>query len=332
MNPFGYVRVGTAVEAIGLLSQSRGARVIAGGTNILDLMKGWIETPAELVDITALPYAEITETAEGLVIGALATMSRVAEDRTVRERCPLIAEALLAGATPQLRNVATIGGNLMQRTRCDYFRDTGFTACNKRSPGSGCDALDGENRKHAVLGTSDHCIATHPSDLAVALVALDAGVRLLGPRGPRTVRVEDFHLLPGETPDRETVIEPGELIVGVEVPSPPAAARSTYLKVRDRASFEFALASAAVLLEPDGDRIRSARVALGGVATKPWRSHEAESVLTGAEIGEPVFRAAAEAALRGTRPRVHNAYKPELARRTLVRALQEAALHDDERS
>jgi xanthine dehydrogenase YagS FAD-binding subunit len=198
-------------------------------------------------------------------------------------------------------------------------------ACNKRSPGSGCAALEGENRKHAVLGTSDHCIATHPSDLAVALVALDASVRLLGPLGSRAVRVEDFHLLPGATPEREAAIGPAELILAVEVPALPPAVRSTYLKVRDRASFEFALASAAVVLEADGGRIRSARVALGGVATKPWRSREAEAVLTGAELGKPAFQAAAEAAMRGAVPRGHNAYKVELARRTLVRALTEVA-------
>jgi xanthine dehydrogenase YagS FAD-binding subunit len=306
-------------------------------------MKDWVETPVELVDITSLPFGGVRETAEGLEIGGLATMSQVAVNAAVRERFPLISAALLAGATPQLRNVATVGGNLMQRTRCDYFRDpsfnslppggggsgwggsSSFPACNKRSPGSGCAALEGENRKHAVLGTSDHCIATHPSDLAVALVALDASVRLLGPLGSRAVRVEDFHLLPGATPEREAAIGPAELILAVEVPALPPAVRSTYLKVRDRASFEFALASAAVVLEADGGRIRSARVALGGVATKPWRSREAEAVLTGAELGEPAFQAAAEAAMRGAVPRGHNAYKVELARRTLVRALTEVA-------
>lgn len=322
MNPFAYAAARDVAEAIGLLSRSPGARVIAGGTTLLDLMKSGIESPTELVDITALPLREITETADGLAIGALATMAEVAADRRVGERCPLIAEALLAGATPQLRNMATIGGNLLQRTRCDYFRDPGFPACNKRAPESGCDALLGENRKHAVLGTSDRCIATHPSDLAVALVALDATVRLAGPGGERAVAIADFHLLPGDTPDRESALEPGELVVAVEVPSPPPAARSTYVKVRDRASFEFALVSVAVLLEIEGSSIRSARVALGGVATKPWRSREAEDVLVGAGITEAVFRSAAHEALRDARPREHNAYKVELARRTLVRALR----------
>jgi xanthine dehydrogenase YagS FAD-binding subunit len=325
VNPLGYVRPEDPGEAIELLSRSPRARVIAGGTTILDLAKSLVEAPAELVDITALPYAGIAETSGGLEIGALVTMSQAAEHPAVRARCPLVAEALLAGATPQLRNMATIGGNLLQRTRCDYFRDPGFGACNKRTPGSGCGALEGENRKHAVLGTSDHCLATHPSDLAVALVALDARVRLLGPGGARALAVEEFHLAPGETPERETRKEAAELITAVEVPVPQPGARSRYLKVRDRASYEFALASAAVLLDTDGGRVRSARIALGGVATRPWRCREAEAVLAGAEASEPAFRAAAEAALWGAQPRAHNAYKVELAKRTLVRALVEAA-------
>jgi len=325
VNPVGYVRPEDPGEAIELLSRSPGARVIAGGTTILDLAKSLVEAPAELVDITALPYAGIAETPAGLEIGALVTMSQAAEHPAVRARCPLVAEALLAGATPQLRNMATIGGNLLQRTRCDYFRDPGFAACNKRAPGTGCAALEGENRKHAVLGTSEHCIATHPSDLAVALVALDARVRLLGAGGARTLSVEDFHLAPGETPERETRMDPAELITAVEVPAPPPGVRSRYLKVRDRASYEFALVSAAVLLEADGGRVRSASIALGGVATRPWRSREAEAVLAGAEAAQPAFRAAAEAALQGAVPRAHNAYKVELAKRTLVRALAEVA-------
>jgi CO/xanthine dehydrogenase FAD-binding subunit len=325
VNPFTYAKPADAAEAMALLHASPAARAIAGGTTLLDLMKDGVEAPPELVDITALPYGDIVETGRGVEIGALATMSRVATHPAVRERLPLVAQALLAGATPQLRNVATIGGNLLQRTRCDYFRDPAFTACNKRTPGSGCAALLGEHRKHAVLGTSDRCIATHASDLAVALVALDATVRLLGPAGSRTVPVEDFHLAPGETPERETVLGPAELVVAVEVPFPPAGARSTYRKVRDRASYEFALASAAVVLETEGARVRSVRVALGGVATRPWRCRQAEAVLAGAEAGEPAFRAAADAALRGAELRPQNAYKVELARRTLVRALTEVA-------
>lgn len=325
MNPFDYVKPASAAEALDLLSGSPAARPIAGGTTILDLMKDWVETPLELVDITSLPFAQIAETPDGLEVGALATMGEVAESPAVRERFPLIAAALVAGATPQLRNMATIGGNLLQRTRCDYFRDPAFPSCNKRAPGSGCAALDGENRKHAILGTSRHCIATHPSDLAVALVAMDAGVRLLGPRGERTVPVEDFHLLPGTTPERETAIEQGELIVAVQVPPLPPGARSIYIKVRDRASYEFALVSAAVALEVSGDRVGSARIAMGGVGTKPWRSREAEAVLAASEVGADSFRAAAEAAVRDATPRAGNAYKVELARRTLVRALTEVA-------
>jgi xanthine dehydrogenase YagS FAD-binding subunit len=327
MNPFAYVRTNDPQEAIALLQARLTSSAIAGGTTILDLMKAGIEAPAELVDITPLPFRDIEEdrATGALRIGALATMADVATHPIVRERFPLIAEALEAGATPQLRNMATIGGNLMQRTRCDYFRDPAFAACNKRAPGSGCAARDGENRKHAVLGTSDHCIATHPSDLAVALVALDALVHLQGPEGARTMPVEDFHLLPGATPDRETAIHKGELIRAVEIPPAPPAASAVYRKVRDRASYEFALVAVAALLTIEDGRIATARIALGGVATKPWRSREAETVLTGSPPDQPTFEAAASAAMEDARPRTHNAYKIDLARRTIALALKEAA-------
>ncbi|HEX6492274.1 MAG TPA: xanthine dehydrogenase family protein subunit M [Candidatus Dormibacteraeota bacterium] len=326
MNPFAYARPEDPEEAIALLDADTTSSAIAGGTTILDLMKAGIEVPAQLVDITPLPFHDIEDDdARGVLrIGALATMSDVARHPTIRDRFPLIELALEAGATPQLRNMATIGGNLMQRTRCDYFRDPAFAACNKRLPGSGCAARDGENRKHAVLGTSDHCIATHPSDLAVALVALDARIHLQGPDGARTIPVEDFHLLPGATPHRETAIRRGELIRSVEILAPPHAARAVYRKVRDRASYEFALVAVAALLTIEDDRIATARVALGGVATKPWRSREAEAALTGAPPTHATFEAAATAALRDAHPRTHNAYKVDLARRTIALALTEA--------
>jgi xanthine dehydrogenase YagS FAD-binding subunit len=247
----------------------------------------------------------------------------VASDAVVRERYPVLSQALLAGASGQLRNLATVGGNLLQRTRCSYFRDPGVAACNKRRPGSGCAALLGENRRHAVLGGSPHCIATHASDFAVALVALDGSVRLRGRDGERVVAVEDLHRVPGDTPHVETVMTPGEIITAIDVPAAPAlAARSTYLKVRDRASFEFALVSAAVALDADGDHIRSARVAMGGVGTKPWRMRAVEDALTGARRQRAAYQAAAERAADGAIPHTHNAFKLELMRRTLVRALE----------
>jgi xanthine dehydrogenase YagS FAD-binding subunit len=251
--------------------------------------------------------------------------SDMAHHDLIRSRYPLLSRAILAGASPQLRNMATTGGNLLQRTRCYYFRDTS-APCNKRDPGAGCSALDGYNRIHAVLGTSEHCIATHPSDLSVALAALDAVVRLSGRSGERTVPFNDFHVTPGDRPERETVIEPGELITAVDIPPLPFAARSVYLKVRDRASYAFALASAAVALDMQGGTIRDARVALGGVATKPWRAREAERALLGQRADPVSYRAAADAALSGAVPRTHNAFKIELAKRTLVRALTLATL------
>ena len=261
-----------------------------------------------------------------LRIDAMVRNSAVAFHPAIRERYPILSEAILSGASPQLRNMATVGGNLMQRTRCTYFRDPRW-ACNKRSPGSGCSALEGYHRGHAILGTSEHCFATHPSDMSVALVALDAVVEVEGPRGTRRIPIEDFHRLPGDTPHIETSLEPDELIVAVELPKPAAAWRGQYLKVRDRASYEFALVSVAALLEVADGRIRAARIAFGGVGTKPWRGVAVEKALIGANAGPDAFRAAAERAVEGASPRRDNRFKVELLQRALVRALDEVS-HD----
>jgi xanthine dehydrogenase YagS FAD-binding subunit len=324
MLPFTYQKATSVQDAIGHAADA-GATFIAGGTTLLDLMKLNVETPATLVDINRVPLDGIDDVPDGsLRVGALVRNSDLAHDRRVVSRFPVLSQAILAGASAQLRNMATTGGNLMQRTRCYYFRDPIYP-CNKREPGTGCSALDGFNRIHAVLGGSDHCIATHPSDMAVALVALDAVVHTHGSSGERTIPITDFHLLPGATPERETALRPGELITHVTLPPTPFAARSFYVKLRDRASYEFALASAAAAIEVDGDTIRSVRLALGGVATKPWRALEAERVLIGKTANEGAFRSAADAAMRDAVPRRHNAYKIELARRAIVRALTEAA-------
>jgi xanthine dehydrogenase YagS FAD-binding subunit len=323
MHPFAYRRAQDA-DAASALAGAAGSDVIAGGTDLLQLMKDDVRRPNRLIDITGLPWTRIESGPAGLRLGALARMSDVADASAVRDNYPVISEALLASASPQVRNMATIGGNLMQRTRCVYFRDVA-TACNKRAPGSGCSALDGENRLHAVLGGSADCVATHASDLAVALVALDAMVLLRGASGERRVPLDAFHLLPGDTPERETVLQPGELIVAVEVPAAPHARRSHYLKIRDRASFEFALASAAVALEVEGGVIRQSRIALGGVATKPWRARAAEALLAGRPPVPATFVAAADEALAGARPLQQNGFKIELAKRTVVRALHTAA-------
>lgn len=320
MEPFSYSRVEDPATAIALLAAHPKAAYIAGGTTILDLMKDDVLHPDLLIDITHLPLRGIEVTEDRVLIGALTTMSEAARDPLIRERYPVIAEALLASASPQLRNMATLGGNLLQRTRCSYFRDPAF-ACNKREPGAGCAALTGENRMHAILGTSDACIATHGSDLAVALVALDALVLVDGPSGRRRIPLTDFYLLPGTTPEREHVLAPQELIVALEIPTMFNATRSAYLKVRDRASYEFALVSAAVALELDGTTIRAARIALGGVGTIPWRARIAETLLQGAPLTRDAFAAAAEAAAAGAIPQRDNAFKIELARRTLTRTL-----------
>ena len=322
MQPFEYSRAKETSAAIKSLTSHARAKFVAGGTNLLDLMKEHVETPDRLVDVNELPLSAIESVAGGVRIGALNRMSATAAHETIRTNFPAISEALLLSASPQLRNMASIGGNLMQRTRCPYFRDITFEACNKRNPGSGCSAIDGENRMHAILGTSDSCIATHPSDLAVALAAFDAVVHVRGPKGDREIAAKDFHLLPGSTPHREHALALDEIITAVFVPSAAHARTSHYLKVRDRASYEFALTSAAVGLGLDGRTIRSSRIALGGVGTKPWRSMEAESVLIGKTVSTDVFRAAAEAALRGAKAQRQNGFKIELARNTIVRALE----------
>ncbi|MES2695751.1 MAG: xanthine dehydrogenase family protein subunit M, partial [Verrucomicrobiota bacterium] len=297
---------------------------VAGGTTLIDLVKLDVMRPTRLLDINRLPLAQIESLPDGgLRIGALVRNSDLAWHATVKERYPVLSEALLSGATAQLRNMATTAGNLMQRTRCPYFRDN-VSACNKRTPGSGCAALEGYNRLHAVLGGSESCIATHPSDMCVALAVLDATIHVQAANGgERTIPFADFHLLPGNTPEREHALRLGELITAVTLPPPPVGARQHYLKLRDRESFEFALASAAIVAVRDGDVIREARVALGGVGTKPWRSPDAEAALRGKPATEATFEAAATAALRGAHGREHNAFKIPLAQQALRRALSE---------
>ena len=324
MMAFDLARAKSVKHAIELLSANRGAKLIAGGTNLVDLMKESVETPGMLVDITRLPLDTIDViTNGGLSIGALATNSAVAYDAAVQASYPLLSSAILAGASPQLRNMASTGGNLLQRTRCYYFYDTA-TACNKRVPGSGCSAIGGLNRIHAILGTSEQCIATHPSDMCVALAALDAVVCVAGPRGQRRIAFEDFHRLPGDTPQIDTNLEPDEIIIAVELPAANFGNHYAYLKVRDRASYAFALVSVAAALELDGDKIVRARIALGGVAHKPWRDRVAERSLTGQAVGRAPFEAFATALLQTAKPQSDNAFKIDLAHRAIVRALKQA--------
>ncbi|QDL09277.1 xanthine dehydrogenase family protein subunit M [Brasilonema octagenarum UFV-E1] len=320
MQPFSYKKAGGADNAVALVSPQEQAAYLAGGTSLIDLMKLNVQTPQQLVDINPLPLSKIEMHNNGVRIGAMARNSDVAYDAMIRERYPVLSEALLSGASPQLRNMASVGGNLLQRTRCYYFRDTAFP-CNKRVPGSGCPAIEGHNRIHAILGGSDRCIATHPSDMAVAMVALDAVVQIRGSKGERSVPLVDFHLLPGETPERETVLQHGELIVAVDLPGSPFARRSHYLKVRDRASYAFAMASVATALDIQNGIIRSARIALGGVGTKPWRAYAAEKLLVNKPANEATFQAAANAAVAGSKPQKYNGFKVELTKRTIVRAL-----------
>jgi xanthine dehydrogenase YagS FAD-binding subunit len=297
-------------------------RFIAGGTNLVDFMKLTVETPQKLVDINHLPFGKIEALPDGgLSIGAVVRNSDLAYHPIVRKNYAVLSEAILSGASPQLRNMATTAGNLLQRTRCMYFRDTAMP-CNKREPGSGCAAITGINRSLAILGTSEHCIATNPSDMNVAMAALEATIHIRGTKGERSVPIGDFYLLPGNTPQRETVLEPGDLITHVTLPPPAPGSRSLYLKLRDRASYEFALASAAVVITAAGGKITRARVALGGVGTKPWRSPEAEAELTGQPATQAVFQKAADAALRGAKPQSQNGFKIELAKRCLVHALK----------
>ncbi len=327
MNLFDYVRAGTVAEAISAASQP-GTAYLAAGTNLLDLMKGGVSRPDRLVDITRLPGLDAIEMLPdgGLRIGALVRNSDLAYHPEVAKHYPAVAEALLSGASGQLRNAATVGGNLLQRTRCAYFYDTA-SACNKRAPGAGCDAKGGENHHYAVLGWSEHCIATHPSDFCVPLVAFDTVVEIEGRAGRRETPLDAFHRLPGDEPSRETVLEPGDLVVALRLPATATgfAAHSRYLKIRERTSYAFAVVSASAGLRLDGQTIVEARLALGGVASKPWRAREAEHLLAGQQCGEAAFAAAATAALGAAKPSGDNASKIELARRVLMRALTLAA-------
>ncbi|MFE5564996.1 FAD binding domain-containing protein [Amycolatopsis japonica] len=320
MFPFSYTKAADLDAALD--AGRRGGRYIAGGTTLVDLMRETVERPGTVVDISALPLREITTTPRGGVrIGALVSMSDAAADRALRARFPVVTEALELSASPQLRNMASIGGNIMQRTRCTYFRDVS-AACNKRRPGSGCAARDGVNRTHAILGTSEHCVATHPSDVAVAFAALDASVRLLGPDGEREVAFGDFLLRPGNAPDREQALKPGELITAVEIPAHPQPSRSGYLKVRDRQSYEFALTSAAVALHITGGVIRGAKVAAGGVGTVPWKLSTVEQHLVGKRPSDRLWSEAAARAADGAQPLTHNEFKVELLKRTVERQLR----------
>ena len=323
MRPFEYIRADEVGSAIARVSGDPNAQYLAGGTTQVDLMlKDGVLEPERLVDITRLPLRGITRGGDVLRVGALATMEELAADTTVAERMPFVREALLSSASTQLRNMATIGGNILQRTRCRYFRDSAVAACNKRTPGSGCAAVSGAARMHAILGASQHCIALHASDLCVSLVALDAVVHTQGADSERSIPLTEFYLTPGDRPDLETVLQHGELITAIDIPLLPSGTRSGYLKVRDRASYEFALASAAVALAISDGVIAHARVALGGVGTVPWRAPEAEAVLRGAPATAEAFRAAADAAVHDPFTVPGTGFKVELAKRTLVRILE----------
>ena len=320
MDAFSFTRPTTPAAAIQSAAKPK-AKFVAGGTNLIDMMKLNVERPTEIIDINALSLDQITATPTGgLVLGALARNSDVAHHPDVLRDYPVLSQALLSGASPQLRNMATTGGNLLQRTRCVYFRDTAH-ACNKREPGTGCSAIEGHNRMLAILGTSKDCIATNPSDQNVALTALEATIQIQGSKGKRSIPIADFYLVPGTTPHRETILEPGDLITSVTLPPPAPGAKSLYLKLRDRAAYEFALASAAIVLKVDAGKITKARVALGGVGTKPWRSHEAEAALIGHPADRASFLRAAESALKDAKPQSENAFKVELSKRCIVRAL-----------
>jgi xanthine dehydrogenase YagS FAD-binding subunit len=326
MRPFTYTCAKTVDDAIAARGNSADACFIGGGTNLLDLMKMGVERPSRLVDIHRLPLNTIEEHESGIRIGAMVSNTDAANHPLVRARYPLLSQAILAGASQQLRNMATMGGNLLQRTRCYYFYDPSYKECNKRAPGSGCAAKDGYNRMHAILGASDECIAVHPSDMCVALAALDAVVQVKGPAGERSIAMTGFHRLPGTTPNVDTNLRPGELITAIDIPSLPAARRSAFLKVRDRNSYAFALVSVAAIVDTDsGGVVREARIAFGGVAHKPWRATKAERALQGKKLDETTLRAAAEEELAGAKAYRHNAFKIELAKRSMVRAALTAA-------
>ena len=322
MRAFDYASPATVAEAVRLVGERPGAGFIAGGTDLLNLMKDGARAHDRIVDINALPLGDVVQTNGVIRIGALARMADVATHPAVRRALPVVSQALLASASPQVRNMAAISGNLLQRTRCGYFRDAG-SPCNKRVPGSGCPAIDGQNRGHAVLGGSDHCIAVHPSDFAVALLAVDAVVLTRGPSGSRRIPIGDFHLTPGSTPDRENVLAHGELIVAVEVPATPMAAKSAYLKLRDRTTFEFAVVAVAAALDLRGPVVRDLRLTFGGIATKPWRSPEAEAALRGKTITDATLAAAGQALVSGAVARQQNAFKVDLVQRALAGHLRE---------
>jgi len=322
---FQYARANDVADAVRLITADPRAKFIAGGTNLIDLMKEDVERPTRLIDITRLPLKSIVETAGGgWRIGALVPNSDLAYHPLIAARYPMLASAILAGASAQLRNMASTGGNLLQRTRCYYFYDTA-APCNKREPGSGCSAIAGLNRMHAILGTSEACIATHPSDMCVALAALDAKVHVTGPAGARAIAFSEFHRLPGDTPQRDTNLQPDEIVTAVELPARGFAANYTYLKIRDRLSYAFALVSVAAALELEGDAIKEARLALGGVAHKPWRDPAAEAALCGQTANQSTFARAADLLLRDAKGFEHNAFKIDLAHRAIVRALTQAA-------
>ncbi len=320
MVPFAYTAVADPALAVRRAAEGTGVEFIAGGTDMLQLLQERVRAPTELVDINGVGFDGVSLAVDGMRIGAMARLADVADDPVVRERFPVVAEALQESASPQVRNMATVGGNLLQRTRCLYFRDV-TTPCNRREPGTGCSALEGQNRINAILGGSPHCIAAYPGDLAVALIAVDAEVLVTGPDGERTILVEDLHRLPGGTPEIETILRPGDLITAIWIPLSAAGRRSHYLKVRDRATVEGALASAAVSLGLDGERILEARVAAGGVGTRPWRLPQVEAMLVGERLDRDLARRAGERAADGAEPRGQNAFKVPLLRRTVERAL-----------
>jgi xanthine dehydrogenase YagS FAD-binding subunit len=321
---FQYARASDVADAVRQIAADPDAKFIAGGTNLIDLMKEDVERPARLIDISRLPLKTVEETADGLRIGALVPNSDLADHPVVAQRYPLLSSAILAGASQQLRNMASTGGNLLQRTRCFYFYDTA-TPCNKREPGSGCSAIGGINRINAILGTSESCIATHPSDMCVALAALEAKVHVIGPGGERVIAFADFHRLPGNTPQLDTNLHPNEIVTAVELPPKGFAANYSYLKIRDRLSYAFALVSVAAALELEGDTIKDARLALGGVAHKPWRDVAAEAALRGQAANQVTFRHAADLLLRDAKGFAHNGFKIDLARRAIMRTLAQAA-------